>query len=175
MWLLKCFFRVLLSAEPLWAHEVRRQLRDGCGVPVRAGLGARRPPASPLSALVSLRGGLGGPSFSVGPAWFSWEGASWYRTPSGPGREWGRVNSLSLPAAVPGPAELVRASVIPVRGCRALGLPGARSSAPKPRTAGVTSLLAPRLGLAQPRTADGACLARSSSSAGETCGAPALL
>lgn len=77
LWLLNCFFRVLLSAEPLGAHEVRRQLRDSCGVPFCAGLGARRPPASPLSALVSFRGGLGGPSFPVGSAWFSREGASW--------------------------------------------------------------------------------------------------
>lgn len=49
LWLQRRFRRVLPSAEPVRAHEVKRQLRG------RAGLSAPGPPASLRSALVSLR------------------------------------------------------------------------------------------------------------------------
>lgn len=154
MWLLRAFRRVLLSAEPAGAHEVSGQSRAGLtSPPARAS--APQAPLRRVSSSVWLRGGRRGPSFPVGSAWFSREGASWRQDSAGPGREGVPLTCPSVSAAVPAPAEVVRAS-------------GPRPRPPRARSPalGVTSLLAPRLGLAQSRGADEAGLARPSSSAG---------
>lgn len=164
--LLPVFRRPWRSAEPVGAHEVRRPPRDHSDSPVRSAPG---PPVSRLSSWVRLRGGPGRPSFPVGSAWLSREGASWPQDSAGPGREWVRLTSLGLAAAVPR-----RAEVVPSSGTRAR----------PPRTGssgvGVTWLLAPLLGLAQPRSAMRLVqpglppLQVESVSRVETCGAPVL-
>lgn len=158
LWLQRRFRRVLPSAEPVGAHEVKRQLRG------RAGLSAPGPPASLRSALVSLRVVSAVPGFP-----------SLLPRPLGKARPGARTLPARAERGPPDPPPPLRLCPVgrrwsgprgPEPGCLAPAPPGVRSRARKPRAPGVTSLLAPRFGLAHPRSAGEAPAARTAFSAG---------
>lgn len=133
---------VLLTAEPAGAREVRKTAAGPLGLPLRA----RPSVPPPLSALVSLGGSPGRPSFRVACARVF---ASGFRMPGPRG-----VRLISQPVrgcarsgrGGPGVGDPCPAAPGPARRL----LRGRPRLSPKSRAAGVTSLPAPGLGLARP-------------------------
>lgn len=119
---------VLLTAEPAGAREVRKTAAGPLGLPLRA-----RPSVPPPFPLWSPSGVVpAAPRFASLARGYSPRGFGC------PGRE-GSASSLSLSAAAPGPAEVVRASETRARlprGLRAGSSGGVRGSARSPERPG---------------------------------------